>query len=275
MAGVLSPFLTVEEAYLLAAYLKGLNPANVLAMGPVPTQRHGRHLPARPDQGPDRRHQLRGPAALHHPRREVPQPPGSRGDPEHFQGVGHHLRGAVAEGCRRRIPGALRHRPTRSIPGSTRPPAASLRSKVGFLVVQDTIVTPLAHLADVVLAGATFAEKAGCYVNADGRLQYAGASLPPREGSLPDLDLFAILLHRPGGPVRSGEVLAELAEAVPAFAVARGGNVPRWERCSVRPRRPTDATRRRPFTDTWYVPQGAARYARRWIEIPRLVRWLP
>ena len=95
-------------------------------------------------------------------------------------------------------------------------------------MVQDTNVTPLAHLADVVLAGATFAEKAGCYVNADGRLQYSEAALPPRDGSLPDLDLFAILLDRPGGPVRSGEVLAELAEAVPAFAVARGGKVPRF-----------------------------------------------
>ncbi len=36
VAGVISPFLTVEEAYLMATYLKGLNPANVLALGPVP-----------------------------------------------------------------------------------------------------------------------------------------------------------------------------------------------------------------------------------------------
>ena len=94
-------------------------------------------------------------------------------------------------------------------------------------MVQDTNVTPLAHRADVVLAGATFAEKAGCYVNADGRLQYAGAVLPPRDGSLPDLDLFAILLNRPGGgPVNSHEILAELAETVPAFAVAKGGKLP-------------------------------------------------
>src|SRR3954467_2712762 len=34
VAGVLSPFLTVEEAFLMASYLKGLNPANVLALGP-------------------------------------------------------------------------------------------------------------------------------------------------------------------------------------------------------------------------------------------------
>ena len=38
IAGVLSPFLTVEEAYLMASYLKGLNPANVLALGPVPVR---------------------------------------------------------------------------------------------------------------------------------------------------------------------------------------------------------------------------------------------
>jgi len=101
----------------------------------------------------------------------------------------------------------------------------ALRSQVAFLVVQDTRPIPLAHLADVVLAGATFAEKAGCYVNADERLQYAEAALPPRDGSLPDLDLLAILLGRSGGPIDSRDILAELAEDVPAFAAARGGRV--------------------------------------------------
>ena len=96
--------------------------------------------------------------------------------------------------------------------------------------MQDTTVTPLAHLADVVLAGATFAEKAGCYVNAAGRLQYSEAALPPRDGSLPDLDLLAILSNRPGGPVKSSDVLAEMAETIPAFAVARGGVLPRLRR---------------------------------------------
>jgi predicted molibdopterin-dependent oxidoreductase YjgC len=104
--------------------------------------------------------------------------------------------------------------------------ALTLRAKVKFLVVQDTLVTPLAEAADVVLAGATFAEKAGCYVNADGRLQYAEAALPPRDGSLPDLDLFAILLGRGAGPISSRQVLAELAGAIPSFAAAGGGKLP-------------------------------------------------
>ena len=38
VAGLFSPFLTVEEAFLLARYLKGLSPANVLAMGPIPVR---------------------------------------------------------------------------------------------------------------------------------------------------------------------------------------------------------------------------------------------
>src|SRR4029453_9690604 len=95
--------------------------------------------------------------------------------------------------------------------------------RVEFLIVQDTLVSPLAESADVVLAGGTFAEKAGCYVNADGRLQYSEASLPPRDGSLPDLDILAILMGRAGGPARSRDVLAELSGVIPAFSVADGG----------------------------------------------------
>ena len=52
--GVLSPFLTVEEAYLMASYLKGLSPATVLALGPVPVAGRGpdRSRPTRPRAGP-------------------------------------------------------------------------------------------------------------------------------------------------------------------------------------------------------------------------------
>ena len=79
------------------------------------------------------------------------------------------------------------------------------------------------RLADVVLAGATFAEKAGCYVNADGRLQYAEArpAAPRRQPARPR-PLRRSCSAAARGPIRSRDVLAELAEAVPAFAVAGG-----------------------------------------------------
>ena len=52
VVGLFSPFLTVEEAYLLARYLKGLSPANVLAMGPIPTR--GTDQTFQPDQSKGR-----------------------------------------------------------------------------------------------------------------------------------------------------------------------------------------------------------------------------
>ena len=112
-------------------------------------------------------------------------------------------------------------------------------------MVQDTNVTPLAQLADVVLAGATFAEKAGCYVNADGRLQYSEAALPPRDGSLPDLDLFAILLDRPGGP-----------------GPARARSWPSWPRPS-RPSRVAEGGKRPAFWASSSASRAVGRRRRR------------
>ena len=48
VAGILSPFLTVEEAYLMASWLKSMSPTCALAMGPVPVV--GADLTVKPDQ---------------------------------------------------------------------------------------------------------------------------------------------------------------------------------------------------------------------------------
>ena len=138
----------------------------------------------------------------------------------------------------------------------------ALRSKVEFLVVQDTTVTPLAHRADVVLAGATFAEKAGCYVNADGRLQYSEAALPPRDGSLPDLDISGDPAASPG---RAGRSRARSWPSWPSGSrpspPPRGASCPptasRW---ASRRRRHGRAPASPSFTDTWFVAHGAARW---------------
>jgi len=258
VAGVLSPFLTVEEAYLMARYIKGLNPANVLALGPVPSS--GSDITIKPDQTKGRTGDtsfiVSRPFTIH--AEKCPDRQGVEAILTHFQGAVISF-----EELSRRVAAdefqGLYVASDSIDPWIDEAASRQLRSHVTFLVLQDTTVTPLAHLADVVLAGATFAEKAGCYVNADGRLQYAGAALPPREGTLPDLDLFAILLHRPGGPVRSGEVLAELAEMVPAFAVARGGAVPVLGTLLGSTPSADGTARAVAFTDSWYVPLGAAR----------------
>ena len=252
VAGVLSPFLTVEEAYLMASYIKGLNPLNVLALGPVPQVGHD--VTFTPDQTKGRT----GDTSF-----VVPRPftiraekcPNRRG----VEAVLAHFQGEVVtwgdfEGRANLGDFRAAYIASDAIdPWIDEDHARAVRSKVEFLVVQDTNVTPLAQLADVVLAGATFAEKAGSYVNAGGRLQYAEAALPPRDGSLPDLDLFAILLHRAGGPVRSRQILAELAAAVPAFACAAEGRVPEFGVPIGAPAPVPDGAV--PFGDPWMQPR--------------------
>ena len=141
------------------------------------------------------------------------------------------------------------------VTGNTRPESKAIRKGIGYLIVQDTNVTKLAQLADAVLAGATFAEKACCYVNADGRIQYSEAALPPRDGSLPDLDIFAILSGRGVGPVSSREVLKEVARVVPSFAAAEAGVVPEFG--VVVGEALTVSADSLPFADAWTLPRGA------------------
>ena len=227
IAGVLSPFLTVEETYLFCSYIKGLNPKNVVALGPIP--RSGADHTIKPDQTEGRTGDTSFVVCRPFTIRaeKCPNRRGVEAILNHFQGTVidfASLRERVAAGEFQ----ALYVASDAIEPWIDEAVSSEIRSMVGYLVVQDSTVTPLAQRADVVLAGATFAEKAGCYVNADGRVQYAEAALPPRDGSLPDLDLLSILLGRGTGPIRSRDVLAEVARTVPAFACVESGDVPRF-----------------------------------------------
>ena len=254
---VLSPFLTVEEAYLLASYIKGLDPANVVALGPVPVEGEDWTIsPTKAGRGGDVSFVVPRPFTIH-----AEKCPNRRGVSlvlEHFEGKVVEF----AEASRRIVAKefAATYIASDAIdPWIGEAESAAIRGGTPYLVVQDTTVTPLAQLADAVIAGATFAEKAGCYVNADGRIQYSSAALPPRDGALPDLDVFAILLGRAAAPIRSGDVLAELARAIPAFAVAAGGRLPEHGLPLEGPEAKVDPPT---FRDAWTEHRGAQVHAR-------------
>jgi NADH-quinone oxidoreductase subunit G len=225
IAGVVSPFLTVEEAYLMASYLKHLNPANVLALGPVPVA--GEDFTYTPDQHAGRTGDtsfvVPRPFTIH--AEKCPNRRGVSAVLDHFQGTVIDFETIKARVERREFRG-LYVTSGAIDPAFDAGTAQSLRAGAEFLVVQDVHATPLARAADVVLGGATFAEKAGSYLNFQGRLQYSAAALPPRDGILPDLDILAVLRGGHAGPVRSREILAELAATVPEFSPARGGALP-------------------------------------------------
>jgi NADH-quinone oxidoreductase subunit G len=256
IAAVISPFLTVEEAFLLGTYIKDLNPENVLAVGPIPTR--GEDFTIRPDQNKGRTGDtsfvVPRPFTIH--AEKCPNRKGVEAVLSQLQSwvtSFEVISGRIASGEFQ----ALYFTSNAIDAWGTDEEAKALRDGVKFLVVQDTLVTPLAQLADVVLAGGTFAEKAGSYVNANGLLQYAEAALPPRDGSLPDLDIFAILMGRTGGPIRSRDVLAELAGVIPAFSVADGGVLPEFgvklAEGTDQPAVPVAAGGR--FSDPWQIPR--------------------
>ncbi|RUL88374.1 molybdopterin-dependent oxidoreductase [Tautonia sociabilis] len=256
IAAVISPFLTVEEAYLLASYIKGLSGEAVLALGPVPVVGEDQTF------APDQRQGRTGDTSF-----VVPRPFTIRAEKcpnrNGVERILKHFQGEVIPIDRLRERAASTPFDALYITGGGHEPAyegqewTKLRDGAKFLVVQDVWPTDLAGTADVILSSATFAEKAGCYVNATGRLQYASAALPPRDGSLPDLDILAILAERPGGgPISSRDVLSELAGQVPAFAAVRSldGPFPEFGLPLDGSEEPTPGMFR--YVDPWHAPRG-------------------
>lgn len=253
--GIISPFLTVEEAFLVARLIRATQPKAVLGLGPVPVSGVDQTF------SPDARKGRTGDTSFVEPRDFIIRAekcPNRRGVElilEHFQGevIPYPvLLDRISKGefeIAYVTGGGLE-------PAFSDSDAQIIRKGVKTLILQDCWPSALGQVADVVLNGANYAERAGCYVNAEGRLQYAAAALPPRDGSLPDLDLLSILMERQElGPVASRTVLEELAQIVPAFSRVTGGEFPDFglvldgEEKPVRNAMPS-------YVDPWHAPRG-------------------
>ena len=71
-----------------------------------------------------------------------------------------------------------------------------------FLAVQDLFLTETARYADVVLPGASFAEKDGTYVNTERRIQLAKKAVEPPGEARGDLEIVIELSNRIGLPTQ-------------------------------------------------------------------------
>ena len=90
-----------------------------------------------------------------------------------------------------------------------------------FLAVQDLFLTETARCADVVLPGASFAEKDGTFVNTERRIQRVRAACAPPGGARRDLDILVELSERVGfrAPFEDAEsVMREIASVTPSWA---------------------------------------------------------
>jgi formate dehydrogenase major subunit len=89
-----------------------------------------------------------------------------------------------------------------------------------FLAVQDLFLTETARYADVVLPGASFAEKDGTFVNTERRIQLAHKAVEPPGNARGDLEIVIELSNRLGLPTpfrNAAEVMDEIARVTPSW----------------------------------------------------------
>lgn len=205
LAATLSPHLTVEEAYLLATYIRSLDASAVIAVGPIPVE------------GTDER--FKNGFTIH--AEKCPNRRGVEKIAAHFmdgQIIGWDaLLDRIARGEFGGVwlSGGYKHEWNDAA-------IAERFAGVKTLVVQDCFGTPLYERANLQLPGATFAEREGSYVNYADRLQSFRWAVRPPSGVKTEGQLLWQLSGRTG-LYNSRQVLEDVGREIGHFAAAIGG----------------------------------------------------
>jgi NADH-quinone oxidoreductase subunit G len=206
LAAVLSPFLTLEEAYMLAKYVRQVDPESLLALGPVPAVGKGERFPSgftiAAEKCPNRRGVEE--IVVRHMGRLLA-----------FEGLLDELEPAGVRGIW--ISGGYKK-------GWIDEPTAMRLAGLELVVVQDLFPSPLSDRATYLLPASSFPERDGSYVNRHDHLQSVGWAIRPPAGVRPEGSLLWDLLGR-SGLYDARAVLSELAAEIGYFHVA-GGPIP-------------------------------------------------
>ena len=202
VAAIFSPWMTVEEAYILASWLKSVSPEITLSMTPArvvgeddtfPKDVHGKPVQ---------------PAKFTIRAEKAPNRAGVEAILKHFQGS------VIPSGqVLSSSPEALF-----VVGGDPNPEVnAATASKLGSvktLAVLDLLDSPLTKKATFVLAGGSFAERDGSFVNHSGLVQAISRSLQGPHEARPDGRILSELAGR-GAMFNAAKVRAEIAKAIP------------------------------------------------------------
>lgn len=219
--GVLSPFMTVEEAYLLASWVRDFGKEARLVMGPVPVEGQDDHYPK------DRRgNEVPGASKFTIRAEKCPNRKGVEAVLEHFSGsvVGFDtFLAALQKGQVKAAIMAGGYIPTGKGHWFPAEAVASL-DQVPFLVVHEIFKSPLSEKAHVVFPAASWAEKEGTFINHKGLAQAIHwISTPPGEART-DGQIYLDLLGRTG-LMRAQQLRKEIAGKIPSLAQLSTGHL--------------------------------------------------
>jgi len=204
MAALLSPFQTVEEAYLLAKLVRSLDPQAQIAVGPIPMHGEDEKFPSG--------------FVIH-----AEKCPNRKG----VQAIASQINGEllVWDEFRKRLatvgaPDVIWLAGGYAAPWGDELLVNELRA-AKLLVVQETFPSPVGAVADYQLPAAAYPEREGSFVNFNYRLQSFGWAIRPPVGVFQDGQLYWRLLGR-DGMYRARTVLSEVAEEIIFFSAAAG-----------------------------------------------------
>ncbi|MFO0843164.1 MAG: molybdopterin-dependent oxidoreductase [Gemmataceae bacterium] len=219
VVAVLSPFLTCEEAYLLAKYVKGLSKATQLALGPVPVVGEDDTYPK------DRRGKPVQPVKFTIRAEKCPNRRGVEKVLEHFQGkvIGFDEVVKQAGDGKLQLVYLAASYPPRGDGWITAAQAVTLK-KVDTVILQDLRPSAASEVATIVLPGGAFAEKDGTFVNHAGLAQAIKWAVTPTGECRTDGQVFLDLTGR-SGLLHAATLRKELAAEVKAFSALAGGEL--------------------------------------------------
>lgn len=216
VAAVLSPWMTVEEAYLLAGFLKGLSSNVTLAMGPV-------RVEGQDDQFPkDVKGNVVEPVKFTIRAEKAPNRAGVEAVLQHFGGDVMPFEELL------RLSSTSQFSAVYLVGGDPEGWISEMQaeafSKVETVIVQDIVPSPVLKHATHILPSGTFVERDGVFVNFKGLAQLIQRSVRGPDGTRPDGRLLWELAERQG-LVQVDLLRKEIAATVPVLAAIAGSQL--------------------------------------------------
>ncbi len=213
VAAVLSPWMTVEEAYLLAKHLKSLSPDVRLALGPVRVEGQDDHYPkdVRGNAQENVKFTIRA--------EKCPNRRGVEAVLQHFQGSIINIGDILGDAAEGRID-TLYFVGGDPCGGLDESHAAAL-AKVKTLIVQDILPSAVSARGHILLAAGSFAERDGTFINHSGLAQTIKRAIRSPEDARPDGRILWELVGRKG-LFNSRVLLQEIALEIPRLAALSG-----------------------------------------------------
>lgn len=204
VAAMLSPFMSCEEAWLLATFIRSLAPEAMLAVGPIPIEGEDKKFPvgnSRPTRFTISNEKCPNRRGVEMVIASMSGPTATADEFIKKAGAGEFAAAWIVGGY--------------PMPWVSKELAGAI-GRIPLIIAQDIFPSAVTEAAQVVIPGCSWAERAGSFVNAGGKIQPFDAAINPIEGCQRDGQFLGALAGRTG-VYNAADVRKSMAATMPQF----------------------------------------------------------